>query len=56
MCEQNKILTNESFYNNSNLSTIDFQVDAFLAKRHKFPKIDPISIKNLRTTEHPTKN
>jgi len=52
-CEQNKILTNELSYDNSNLSTIDFQVDAFLAKRHKFPKIDPTSIKQFKDNRTP---
>ena len=52
-CEQNKILTNELSYDNSNLSTIDFQVDAFLAKRHKFPKIDPKGIKQFKDMRTP---
>jgi hypothetical protein len=30
------------------LSTIDFQVDAFLSKRHKFPRKDPISVKKFK--------
>ena len=44
MCE----LTNDSFYRNNNLSTIDFHVDAFLSKRHKFPRKDPISVKKFK--------
>ena len=30
------------------MSTIDLQVDAFLSKRHKFPKVDPENVKIFR--------